>query len=289
MQDSITFREWQIAGRSLHIADRTLIMGVLNVTPDSFSDGAEFLSADKALEQAEKMIAEGADIIDVGGESTRPGAVFVSPEEELERVIPVVGQLAKRSTIPISIDTTKASVARAALDAGAAIVNDISALRFDFQIADEVVKSGAGLILMHSRGTTGTLHRLPPVEDIIKEVTGGLQGSLAMAERHGVKRESIVLDPGIGFGKSQEQNLELIARLDKVAAAFPEFPILVGTSRKSFIGRLLNNAPATQRLQGTMASVTAAVLRGANIVRVHDVQAAVETVRVADAIRQMSR
>ena len=289
MQDSITFREWQIAGRALHIADRTLIMGVLNVTPDSFSDGAEFLSADKALEQAEKMIAEGADIIDVGGESTRPGAVFVSPEEELERVIPVVEQLAKRSTIPISIDTTKASVARAALDAGAAIVNDISALRFDFQIADEVVKSGAGLILMHSRGTTGTLHRLPPVEDIIKEVTGGLQGSLAMAERHGVKRESIVLDPGIGFGKSQEQNLELIARLDKVAAAFPEFPILVGTSRKSFIGRLLNNAPATQRLQGTMASVTAAVLRGANIVRVHDVQAAVETVRVADAIRQMSR
>jgi dihydropteroate synthase len=289
MQDSITFREWQIAGRALHIADRTLIMGVLNVTPDSFSDGAEFLSADKALEQAEKMIAEGADIIDVGGESTRPGAVFVSPEEELERVIPVVEQLAKRSTIPISIDTTKASVARAALDAGAAIVNDISALRFDFQIADEVVKSGAGLILMHSRGTTGTLHRLPPVEDIIEEVTGGLQGSLAMAERHGVKRESIVLDPGIGFGKSQEQNLELIARLDKVAAAFPEFPILVGTSRKSFIGRLLNNAPATQRLQGTMASVTAAVLRGANIVRVHDVQAAVETVRVADAIRQMSR
>ncbi len=289
MQDSITFREWQIAGRALHIADRTLIMGVLNVTPDSFSDGAEFLSADKALEQAEKMIAEGADIIDVGGESTRPGAVFVSPEEELERVIPVVEQLAKRSTIPISIDTTKASVARAALDAGAAIVNDISALRFDFQIADEVVKSGAGLILMHSRGTTGTLHKLPPVEDIIEEVTGGLQGSLAMAERHGVKRESIVLDPGIGFGKSQEQNLELIARLDKVAAAFPEFPILVGTSRKSFIGRLLNNAPATQRLQGTMASVTAAVLRGANIVRVHDVQAAVETVRVADAIRQMSR
>src|SRR5436189_635083 len=135
MQDSITFREWQIAGRTLHIADRTLIMGVLNVTPDSFSDGAEFLSADKALEQAEKMIAEGADIIDVGGESTRPGAVFVSPEEELERVIPVVEQLAKRSTIPISIDTTKASVARAALDAGAAIVNDISALRFAFQIA----------------------------------------------------------------------------------------------------------------------------------------------------------
>ena len=277
-------QEWHIAGRILPIGTRTLIMGVLNVTPDSFSDGALFVSPDKALAHAEQMIADGADVLDIGGESTRPGADLISPEDELQRVLPVIKELTKRISVPISIDTTKVLVARAALDAGAAIVNDISALRFDFHIADEVAKSGAGLVLMHSRGTPATMQRLPPMADVLDEVTNSLRSSVAMAERRGVKRESIVIDPGIGFGKTQEQNIELIAKLDRLAYTFPDFPILIGTSRKSFIGRLLDDAPATNRLHGTMASITAAVLRGAHIVRVHDVKAAAETVRIADAI-----
>ncbi|MCA1601854.1 MAG: dihydropteroate synthase, partial [Acidobacteria bacterium] len=251
-----TALEWYIAGRILPIGNRTLIMGVLNITPDSFSDGAQFLSPDKALAHAEQMIADGADLLDIGGESTRPGADLICPEDELQRVLPVIEALTKRTTVPISIDTTKAVVARAALDAGAAIVNDISALRFDFHIADEVAKSAAGLVLMHSRGTPATMQRLPPVADVLEEVTNSLRSSVAMAERRGVKRESIVIDPGIGFGKTQEQNLELIARLDQIAHAFADLPILIGTSRKSFIGRLLDNAPATDRLYGTMASIT---------------------------------
>jgi dihydropteroate synthase len=284
-------RNWHIAGgRTLPIGTRTLVMGVLNVTPDSFSDGGEFFSLDKALVQTEQMIAEGADIIDVGGESTRPGgAAIVSAEEELERVLPVIGELAKRFDVPISIDTTKASVARAALDAGAAIVNDISALRFDPRIANEAAKSGAGLVLMHSRGTPGALHGLPPVPNIMEEVMSSLRSSIAVAEERGVKRESIVIDPGIGFGKSQEQNIELIAKLDQLIAAFPDFPLLIGTSRKSFLGRILADkngtpAPVEERLHGSMASLTAAVLKGAHIVRVHDVSAAVETVRVTDLV-----
>ncbi|MFN2510191.1 MAG: dihydropteroate synthase [Pyrinomonadaceae bacterium] len=282
-------QEWHIVGRILPIGTRTLIMGVLNITPDSFSDGAQFLAPDKALARAEQMIADGADIIDVGGESTRPGANLISPEDELQRVLPVIQELTKRFSVPISIDTTKALVARAALDAGAAIVNDISALRFDLHIADEVAKFGAGLVLMHSRGTPATMQRLPLMADAFEEVTSSLRSSVAMAERRGVKRESIVIDPGIGFGKTQEQNIELIARLDRLTSAFPDFAILIGTSRKSFIGRLLadeNGEPASSddRLHGTMASITAAVLRGAHIVRVHDVKAAAETMRIADAI-----
>lgn len=285
-------REWHIAGgRTLPIGTRTLVMGILNVTPDSFSDGGDFFSLDRAIAHAEQMIAEGADIIDVGGESTRPGgAAIVSAEEELKRVLPVIEALAKRSNVPISIDTTKASVARAALDAGAAIVNDISALRFDSQIADEAAKSGAGLVLMHSRGTAGSLHGLPPVANIIAEVTSSLRSSIELAEQRGVKRESIVIDPGVGFGKSQEQNIELIAKLDRLIAAFPDSPLLVGTSRKSFLGRILtgkdgNPAPVEDRLHASLATMTAAILKGAHIVRVHDVKAAVETIRTADAIK----
>ena len=276
------------------IGERTLIMGILNVTPDSFSDGGQFFSLDKALAHAEQMIAEGADIVDVGGESTRPGGEPVSIDEEINRVVPVIEALVQRTGTPISVDTTKSEVARAALDAGAAIVNDISALRFDFYVADAVARAGAGLVLMHSRGTPATMHRLPPVADIMYEVTHSLQASINMAERRGVKRESIVIDPGIGFGKSQEQNLELIAKLDQIIAAFPDYPLLIGTSRKSFIGRLLAGdsgtpAPAEDRLHGTLATVTAAILKGAHIVRVHDVKATIETIRVAESIRDNPR
>lgn len=281
-------RHWKTARRSLPIGERTLIMGVLNVTPDSFSDGGEFYTLDQARARADVLIGEGADIIDVGGESTRPGpgAEPVTAAEELRRVIPIVEYLASSTETAVSVDTTKAEVARAALRAGAEIINDISALRFDFHIADEVAKAGAGLVLMHSRGTPATMHRLPFVPHILEEVTRSLRSSLAMAERRGVQADAIVLDPGIGFGKSLEQNVELIAGLDEFARRFAEFPILIGTSRKSFIGRLLEGAPVDERIYGTMASVTAAVLNGAHIVRVHDVRAALETVRVADAIRR---
>ncbi len=294
-------RDWKLARRSLPIGERTLVMGVLNVTPDSFSDGGQFFHIDKALVQAERMIAEGADIIDVGGESTRPGGDTAVPaEEELRRVIPVIEHFVKSAAVPISIDTTKSEVARAALEAGAEIVNDISGLRFDPRVADEAARAGAGLVLMHSRGTLATLHQLPPVPDIFEEVIRSLRDSVAMARQRGVKGESIVIDPGIGFGKSQEQNIELIAKLDQLVAAFPEYPLLIGTSRKSFLGKLLKQAvesveanpgevvPVTERLNGTMATITAAILRGAGIVRVHDVKAAVESVTVADAIRQRS-
>jgi len=282
-------RYWHIKGTTLPVGERTLVMGILNVTPDSFSDGAQFFAPDQAIAHAEQMIAEGADIIDVGGESTRPGGEPVSVEEEIQRVVPVIGELAKRSNTPISVDTTKSEVARAALNAGAAIVNDISALRFDFYIADAVARAGAGLVLMHSRGTPATLHRLPPVADIMEEVTNSLRASIKMAQRRGVKRESIVIDPGIGFGKSQEQNLEVIAKLNLLIEAFPNLPVLVGTSRKSFIGRILSDAegtpaPADQRLYGTLASITAAVLHGAHIVRVHDVKATIDAIKTILAI-----
>src|SRR5713226_3644041 len=268
-------RQWKLARRSLPYGERTLVMGVLNVTPDSFSDGGEFFLLERAVAHAEQMIAEGADIIDIGGESTRPGSVFVSEAEELQRVIPVLERLAARSPVPISIDTTKSAVARAAIAAGAEIVNDISALRFDPLIADEAAKAKAGLVLMHSRGTPKTMQQLPPVVDIMSEVISGLRKSVAVAEERGVARASIAIDPGIGFGKTLAQNVLLIARLDQLASEFPEFPIMIGTSRKSFIGKLTDKAPADQRLHGTIASVVASVMKGAHIARVHDVKAAV--------------
>lgn len=279
-------REWHLARRTLALGGRTLIMGVLNVTPDSFSDGGQFFSHEKALARAEEMVAEGAGIVDVGGESTRPGGEAVSDEEESRRVIPLIEILARKISVPVSVDTTKATVARAALAAGAEIVNDISGLRFDPRLADEAAHARAGLVLMHSRGAREELHTQPPVADILSEVTRGLTESVALAESRGVRRESIVLDPGLGFGKTQEQNVELLAKLDALAREFAEFPLLVGASRKRFIGALTGIAPAEERIHGTMATVTAAVLRGAHVVRVHDVRAAVETVRVADAIRK---
>ena len=278
-------REWKLARRSLSWGERTLIMGVLNVTPDSFSDGGQFFSFDQAIAQAERMINEGADIIDIGGESTRPGSEFVSEEEELRRVIPVIERLAAKGSVPISIDTTKSIVARAALQAGVEIINDISGLRFDPAIADVAAETHAGLVLMHSRGTPKDMQQLPPVADIMSEVVNGLSESVAIAERHGVARAAIVIDPGIGFGKTVAQNCELIAKLDRIAHSFPDLPIMVGTSRKSFIGKLLDGAPADQRLYGTIASVVASVLQGAHIIRVHDVRAGTDAMRVAEAIR----
>ena len=277
-------RQWQLARRSLPYGERTLVMGILNVTPDSFSDGGHFFSPERAVAHAEQMASEGADLIDIGGESTRPGSEFAPEEEELRRVIPVIERLAGISSVPISIDTTKSSVARAALEAGAEIVNDISGLRFDPLIADEVANAKAGLILMHSRGVPKTMQQLPPVKNIMKEVMDSLRESISSARRRGVASQSIAIDPGIGFGKTAEQNLGLIANLEQLSREFSDFPIVIGTSRKSFIGKLLDHAHPDQRLYGTIASTVAAAMNGADIVRVHDVKAVVEALRIADAI-----
>ena len=282
-----TTGEWKISRRSLRYGERTLVMGVLNVTPDSFSDGGQFFSLAGALAHAEQMIDEGADIIDIGGESTRPGSNFVSEEEELCRVIPVIERLANLSA-PISIDTTKPEVARIALEAGAEIVNDISGLRFDQTIAEVAAAAKAGIVLMHSRGTPKDMQQMPPMQNALAEVSSALTESVALAEKIGVARKSIAIDPGIGFGKTVEQNVELIAELDQLAQQFPGMPILIGTSRKSFLGKLLNGAPADERVHGTTASIVAAVLKGAHIVRVHEVKSAVEAIKIADAIRRVS-
>ncbi len=286
-------RTWKIKNQELTLGERTLVMGILNVTPDSFSDGGQYFSFDRAIEHAQQMIDEGADIIDVGGESTRPGTDGpVSTEEEITRVVPVIEALSRVTDTPLSVDTTKSEVATAALDAGASIVNDISALRFDYFVADAAAKVGAGLVLMHSRGTPATMHKLPPVANIMDEITRSLGACIKMAERRGVKHESIVIDPGIGFGKSHEQNLELLGKLKELRTQLG-LPLLLGTSRKSFIGRVLADedgtpAPANERLHGTMATITTAVLAGVEIVRVHDVKATVETIKVAESIRKVS-
>lgn len=260
-------------------------MAILNVTPDSFSDGGQFFSVDEALRKAEKMIAEGADILDIGGESTRPNARRVSAEEEIRRVVPVVEEIAKRFSIAISVDTSKAEVAEKAVEAGAEIINDVSGLRFDEKIAKVAAEQKTGLILMHLRGDFETMHNQEPVEDIFSEVIKGFHESIATAENYGVKRENIALDVGIGFSKTFSQNLELIAKLDKISREFQDFPLLVGTSRKSFIGKILNGAPTSERLYGTLAADAIAVWNGANIIRVHDVKAAIETLKVVEAIK----
>lgn len=280
-------REWKLPRHTLPLGKRTLVMGVVNLTPDSFSDGGRWFTRKRAWEQAEMMIENGVDIIDIGGESTRPGASPISEEEEIRRVQKYLNvMILFNGRVPYSIDTTKAAVARVALNAGVEIVNDISGLRFDPSLADVASQYDAGLILMHSRGTFETMHKLEPVKNIMTEVARGWQRSINEAEKRGVSRDKIVLDPGIGFGKSQQQNVELVARLNQLARKFTDFPLLVGTSRKSFIGHVLGGAPIDKRIHGTMATVAAAVLNGAQIVRVHDVRACVETVRVVDAIKK---
>jgi dihydropteroate synthase len=282
-------RSLELPRHTLKLGARTLVMGVINLTPDSFSDGGRFFTRKRAWENAERMIENGADIIDIGAESTRPGASPVPVAEESHRLQRYLGiMLMMIGDCVYSVDTTKASVARVALKAGVEIVNDISGLRFDPSLAEVAAEHDAGLILMHSRGTFETMHKQEPVADILKEVSDDWLRAIAEAERRGVRRERIVLDPGIGFSKTQKQNVELIAKLGVLARDFADFPLLVGTSRKSFVGHILGGAPVNKRIHGTMATVAAAVLNGASIVRVHDVRAAVETARVADAIRAVT-
>ena len=274
----------------LTFGKRTLIMGIVNVTPDSFSDGGDFFSCEEAVKQAVKMVSEGADILDIGGESTRPFSEPVSEEEEIQRVVPVIREIAARVTVPISIDTNKAGVAKAAIDAGAAIINDITALQGDPGMAALAAHTQVPVILMHMIGTPKDMQVAPRYDDVVKEIHAFFASVIAKAETAGVSREKIILDPGIGFGKNIDHNLQLIYGL----GTFLEFgrPILMGTSRKAFIRNLLkppDGEPVSPKspmvATGTQATVAASALNGAHIVRVHDVAETCATLKIIDAVR----
>lgn len=271
-----------LPSRTIALGERTLIMAVLNVTPDSFSDGGLFLDTDMAVARALEIERAGADIIDIGGESTRPGSEGVSAEEELRRILPVIETLHGRIKIPISVDTSKSEVAEDAAAAGAEILNDVSGLRNDPRIAEVARRRKLPLILMHMRGEPRTMQKLPFARNVMHDVTQGLRHAVATARRAGVAKRQIILDPGLGFGKSYAQNFELIAHLSQLARL--GFPLVVGASRKSFVGRALGGAPKEARAWGTAAAVTASILGGAHIVRVHDVAEMVQVARVADEI-----
>src|SRR5574341_1509904 len=261
---------------------RTHVMGVINVTPDSFSDGGRFFQAEQAIEQGLRLAQEGADILDIGGESTRPGSEPVSLEEELKRVIPVIEELSNQVRIPISIDTYKAEVARKALQAGAAIINDISALRFDADMVKVAREFGCPVILMHIQGTPRQMQENPAYQDVIGEIEAYFRQQIAYARQSGLDDSQLIIDPGIGFGKTLEHNLEILRKL----SSFQELgrPILVGVSRKSFIGKILN-LPVEERLEGSLAAMAHAILQGANIVRVHDVKESVRVARIIDELK----
>ncbi len=274
-------RTLDIRGRRLILGPTTRLMGIVNVTPDSFSDGGVFFDPERAVEHALALACEGADILDVGGESTRPGSLPVPADEELARVLPVIRKLRPRTGVLISVDTTKSAVARAALDAGADIVNDTSALRDDPEMAAVVARSGAAVVLMHMKGTPRTMQEAPHYDDLVGEIRSFLAARCRAAEAAGIAAERIIVDPGIGFGKTAEHNLALIERLD----AFRDLgrPLCVGFSRKAFIGRVLGLPPG-ERLEGTIAAAVLSVSRGAEILRVHDVGPVARAVRMAEAI-----
>jgi dihydropteroate synthase len=272
---------WQCRGRVLPVGERVHVMGILNVTPDSFSDGGLFATEAEAVRRGVEMAGEGADILDVGGESTRPGAPEVPAGEEAARVVPVVRALARSVDVPISVDTTKAAVAEAALEAGAVIVNDVSAMRMDPDMRRLVAASGAGVVLMHMLGNPRTMQANPRYGDVVAEVEAALLGWASEAESAGIGRDRIAVDPGIGFGKTAAHNLSLLRHLDRLVAT--GYPVLVGPSRKSFIGLTLG-LPLEQRLEGTAAAVAWSAAAGARIVRVHDVRPMVRVVRMTEAI-----
>ncbi len=281
----------KLPSRTLLLGERTLIMGVLNVTPDSFSDGGKFFTLKRAVDGALAMERSGANILDIGAESTRPGSAGISAAEELQRLLPVLESLRGRLKIPVSVDTQKAAVAEIALGAGASLLNDISGLKNDPRIAEVAAQFGVPLILMHMRGTPRTMQKQPFAKNVVKDVIAGLRHSIAIARRNGVRKSQIILDPGIGFGKSFQQNYELLARLPEIAKL--GYPLLVGTSRKGFLGATLATrgkpTPPEARIWGTAATVTASILGGAHIVRVHDVAEMAQVAKVADALRNAAR
>jgi len=276
----------EVKGRVLDLGSRTHIMGVLNVTPDSFSDGGLYAGHDAAVGHARSMAAQGADIIDIGGESTRPGAEPLTEEEELRRVLPVIERISKELTVPVSVDTYKARVAQKALAAGASLVNDISGLRFSSDMARVVADHDAAVVLMHIKGTPRDMQANPVYGDVIVEIMDYLEESAAIALKAGVGSDRILIDPGIGFGKTVQHNLEIIDRLDEFKTL--GFPVVIGTSRKRFIGTVLNIAEPKDRVEGTAATVAIAIQRGAHIVRVHDVGPMTQVARMTDAIERAS-
>jgi dihydropteroate synthase len=272
----------RLPARSLALGERTLIMGILNITPDSFSDGGQYLDAESAVERALAMEAAGAHLIDIGGESTRPGSTGISADEEICRVLPAIEKLFGKLKIPISIDTSKAEVAEAAANAGAEILNDVTGLRNDPRLAKIARCEKLGLILMHMRGEPRTMQQKPFAANVIRDVTAGLRRSIATARNAGVAKSQIVIDPGIGFGKSHAQNCEILQRLPELAKL--GFPLLLGTSRKSFLRTALQQDAGANRIWGTAATVVASILQGAHIVRVHDVSEMAQVARVADVL-----
>jgi dihydropteroate synthase len=280
----------KLCSQTLVLGERTLIMGVLNVTPDSFSDGGKYDQPEFAIKHALAMEQAGADLLDIGGESTRPGSEETSASEELDRILPVLEGLRGRLKIPVSVDTQRSTIAELAICAGAEIINDVSGLRGDARMAEAAAKHGVPLILMHMRGEPRTMQRGPFARDVVRDVTQGLRESVAQARKAGVAKSQIILDPGIGFGKSYAQNYELIEKLPRLAAL--GYPLLVGTSRKGFLGATLARngkfAPPEARIWGTAATVTASILGGAHIVRVHDVSEMVQVARVADCVTHRS-
>jgi dihydropteroate synthase len=272
----------QLKSKLYDFYSRTHIMGVLNVTPDSFSDGGKFFDIDSAIRHGISMAEEGADIIDVGGESTRPGSEPVPAQEEIKRVIPVITGLAGRINIPISVDTSKAEVARKALSAGAEIINDISALRFDPEMADVAKEFHSGLVLMHMQGNPKDMQKAPVYNDVLAEIRDFFTEQTEFALSRGIDRSKIILDPGIGFGKTIEHNLRILHNLSYFKSL--KFPLLIGVSRKSLIGNILNLPPG-ERLEGSLAAMVFAIQNGANIVRVHDVRESVRAARVIDRLK----
>jgi dihydropteroate synthase len=268
---------------SLDLSAKTHIMGILNVTPDSFTDGGTFFRKDSAIGHALSMIEDGADIIDIGGESTRPGSDPVSCEEETRRTIPVIEEIAKRVKVPLSIDTCKADVARRALEAGASIVNDISGLKFDPAMAAVVADHKVPVVVMHIKGAPKNMQVNPEYEALIPEIIDSLRESISLAVGAGIPEDMIIVDPGIGFGKTFEHNLQILKELRSFTLLGK--PVLIGPSRKAFLGKILGNAPTSGRLEGTAAAVAISIMNGAHIVRVHDVKEMVKVARVADAIR----
>ena len=268
-------------GKTLTLGKRTHVMGILNVTPDSFSDGGCYLDVQRAIAHTQLMVEEGATLVDIGGESSRPGASPVSVDEELARVLPVIRAIVDTVDVLISVDTYKAEVARQALEAGAHLVNDITALRADADMASVVARMKAGLILMHMNGTPRTMQQAPQYDDVVNDVRASLQESIQTAEEQGIAAERIVIDPGIGFGKTTEHNLELLKRLAEFRSL--NKPLLIGTSRKSFIGNVLG-LPINERVEGTAATVCWAIAQGADIVRVHDVKTNVRAALLTDAL-----
>ena len=264
-------------------SQRTFIIGILNITPDSFYDGGKFLNFDKAVRQGIKMAGEGADIIDIGGESTRPGSESISLEEELSRVIPVIERLSQEIKTPLSIDTYKSIVAKKALDSGASMINDISALRFDSEMKKIAAEYEVPLVLMHIKGTPKNMQDDPYYDDVMKEISSYLKESITIAKDSGIKEDKIIIDPGIGFGKRLQDNLDILKNLSILKTL--EKPILVGPSRKSFIGKVLD-LPPEERLEGSLGALAVAILNGANLVRVHDVKESLRVAKLVDAIRK---